>query len=129
MSCFWDALRATLNRAELLALGLKSNARQPQLISALKRLNRTTPNVLWQGDKLRIREQKENLKHVNEYNSSEYRSGYLTSSADPFLMLCAEIFLWEIDFRFNGSLIRIRHSQPFRVVKFKASRTHFEKGG
>ena len=126
MSCFFDALCSSLSVAELVALGVKS--RHPlAVIPALQKRNRDQPDVMWQNRRLTNQEQRENFVHVRDYDKNSYSSGYLTSSADPFLILASQIFLWKIEFSYDKAPIRIEHDTPFRTLRFRASRSHFER--
>ena len=77
---------------------------------------------------LKNKEMLENHEHVKSYDATTYRNGYLTSSADPFLLLFAELFAWDIKFKYDGRNISIKHRAPLRTVYFRASRSHFEVG-
>ena len=126
MSCFFDGLLAELTDEELKVLEIKRSS--PELIKILKLVNKPTPNVLWQGKFLKNKTMLDNLEHVKSYDAKTYKDGYLTSSADPFMLLLCELFCWNITFKYNGSIINMRHRSPLRKCYFRASRTHFERG-
>ena len=126
MSCFWDSLTQALTNEELKVLEIKRNTLE--LIKIIKIVNKLTPNVLWQGKSLSPKEMKENHEHVKNYDSKTYNQGYMTSSADPFLILFAELFGWNITFNYNHNRINIKHKKPIRSVFFRASRSHFSVG-
>ena len=126
MSCFWIGILGELNAEELKLLEIRKSV--PELVKVLKLLNKPTMNVIWQGKFLSNRAMLENMKHIKTYDEKTVHKGYWTSSADPFLLLCAELFSWNIVFNYNNSKIRISHQKALRTVYFRASRSHFERG-
>jgi len=126
MSCFFDSITASFNVDEMRFLNCKRNT--IEIIKKLKILNIATSNVYWQNNKLTEQLQKENFEHIKNYKEETFRNGYLTSSADPFLMLLCQIFRWNIIFNYCNNIIKITHENPLRTVKFKASSSHFSIG-
>lgn len=150
MSCFFDAIRGALTESEMRRIGVTAR-KSPLVIAGLKRANRLTRDVTWQGARLRAREMRENFDHVRDYDAKTYTSGYLTSSADPFLLLCSQLFRWNINFSYMRQKISIAFAapalvssriaiawpaaavahefaldtRPVRAVSFSASNTHF----
>ena len=57
------------------------------LIDTLKMKNCRTLGVKWQAQALTDAEIDENIKHINAYDRSTARDGYLCSTCDPFLAL------------------------------------------
>ena len=123
MSCFFDSITASLNIDELRFLNCKRYSLD--VIIKLKSLNRLTPNVTWQNTMLTNQLQKENYEHIKNYKEDTYRNGYYTSSCDPFLLLLSELFRWNIIFYYCNNIINIKHHNPLRTVKFRASSSHF----
>jgi len=123
MSCFFDSITASLNIDELRFLNCKRYSLD--VIIKLKLLNRLTPNVTWQNTMLTNQLQKENYEHIQNYKEDTFRNGYYTSSCDPFLLLLSELFRWNIIFYYCNNIINIKHNNPLRTVKFRASSSHF----
>ena len=123
MSCFFDSITASLNIDELRFLNCKRYSLD--VIIKLKSLNRLTPNVTWQNAMLTNQLQKENYEHIQNYKEDTFRNGYYTSSCDPFLLLLSELFRWNIIFYYCNNIINIKHNNPLRTVKFRASSSHF----
>lgn len=126
MSCFWQGIAKALSKAELVALDFVSRPTPRQLVRALKRLNRRTPDITCQGSRLTEQQQDENYSHVQQLRESDTSNGYMTAACDPVLVLAAQLFLWNIVFIYDGHKIALTHFKPFRHIKFKATRSHFE---
>jgi hypothetical protein len=126
MSCFWQAIAAALTTSELQIIKCRDKRDLKKIICSLKKNNKPTPNVLWQNHKLSEKNMKENMMHIKNYDPSQISMGYLTSSADPFLILLAEIFHWKIQFNYCNNLIIIENldTNPVRVVRFSATSSH-----
>ena len=122
MSCFFDAITAALSDDDLALLNCSRNP--IDVIKSLQKMNRATSNVTWQGSRLSTQNISENHLHIKDYDASTFRSGYLTSSADPFMLLCCELFRWRIEFFYCGTNIIMGHVNPIRTVRFHATRRH-----
>ena len=125
MSCFWISIKSALNADECKKLGVPQNANLATIIKAIKMKNRSTGDVLWQGQELSPRNLAENLVHVATYRADSHSTGYWTSSCDPFLLLLAQLLRWKIIHEYAGEKIMYKHTACQRHVRFRSSRTHF----
>jgi len=111
MACFWTSI---LNRLEEDKLFNEMNKVDKNkritilfLITSLKKNNKFTSSVIWQGGKLSEKEKEENFEHIKSYDVNEVNNGYLCSISDPFLLLICELFDISIINIYNG--IRIEY--------------------
>ena len=110
MTCVWDSLIAGVRDADMqrvLSLSKRQAQTRPEMfVEALKRHNRPTPHVRWQGTHLREQELKENQEWVRDYNVGAIRGGHDTSASDPFFYLVSDLFGVEIQHAYRGHNIR-----------------------
>ncbi len=110
MTCVWDSLIAGVRDADMqrvLALSKHQAQTRPELfVGALKRHNRPTPGVRWQGTTLRAQEISENQEWIRDYNTGGIRGGHDTSASDPFFYLISDLFGVSIQHTYRGHTIR-----------------------
>ena len=106
MACFWTSI---LNRLEEDKLFNEMNKVDKNkritilfLITSLKKNNKFTSSVIWQGTELTDKEKEENFEHIKSYDVNEVNNGYLCSIFDPFLLLICELFGISIINIYNG---------------------------
>jgi len=51
----------------------------------LKARNQLVGNVLWNGEEISEKMQKENYQHIKDYSTQTVKQGYICSINDPFL--------------------------------------------
>jgi len=135
MTCFWVGLLSILTKNDLnntlkrhISLG---KPRPTEFVKLLKKHAIETHHVLWNGQKLRSQELKENLERINEFDVTKINDGYDCSSCDPYLLLICELFAVHIHHNFNGSMIKYTHIRPAnttRILKVSSNRGHFRAG-
>ena len=126
MTCVPDSLISKLKKDDYKLINLESKPNANKFMEAIKKNNRKTYNVTWQGYKLNERELIENIERIKNIELNKIGSGYLCSSCDPLLLLYCEIFFLGIDINFNGTPLEYRNVKyNDRVLKFSASRSHF----
>jgi hypothetical protein len=94
----------------------------------LKRNNRYTPDVTWQGERLTPKQMQENVEHVRNYNPDHVGYGYLCSTCDPFLLLVSQLFRVNIEHQYLNTIIRYRYGCPCGrtpVLRFRSDHGHF----
>ena len=106
MACFWNSILNRLQEDKLFN-DINNNIRITPLLftRSLKRNNKKTNNVIWQGKELTEKQKEENLEHIKSYDEKEINNGYLCSSFDPFLFLICELFDISIINQYNGTRI------------------------
>jgi hypothetical protein len=120
MTCVWDSLIAGVRDADMqrvLALSKHQARSRPELfVNALKRHNRPTPRVRWQGATLREQELSENQEWVRDYNVAAIRGGHDTSASDPFFYLVSDLFGVTIQHAYRGHTIVFEPPTPPRYT-------------
>lgn len=128
MTCVWNSLIAGLRDEDLTrVLGVRKAQAQvhPHLfVEGLKKVNRPTMGVRWQGGLLTSKELKENKEWIDNYNVAGIQNGHLTSSSDPFMHLVAEVFQVSIRHNYRGHEIRFDPARPQYVVRVSSSHGH-----
>ena len=127
MTCYWNAILATLNKHEKEVLGVTSNtpmvlARQLQIRNNNVKIN----NIIWNGKLLSKQELLEHQKAIKEYNLKGIYNGHLCGTCDSFLILLSFILGWEIHHRYLKYNIYYKNKCiTKRRVFFKSNRGHF----
>ena len=129
MSCFWDAIRASLTNKELEFMGVKKNSPPIEIIKAFQKHNRPCLSVLWNNQRLSRNNLRENFKWVCEYKESG-TNGHMTSTCDPFLCLIVELFCVKIQHKYLNNLITYTHScqKHVRSINYNSNKGHFSLG-
>ena len=126
MTCVPDSLISKLKKDDYKLINLESKPNANKFMEAIKKNNRKTYNVTWQGYKLNERELIENIERIKNIELNKIGSGYLCSSCDPLLLLYCEIFFLGIDINFNGTTIKYRNTKfNNRTINFSSSSSHF----
>ena len=126
MTCVPNSLISKLKKEDYKLINLESKPNANKFMEAIKKNNRKTYNVTWQGYKLNEKELSENIERIKNIELNKIGSGYLCSSCDPLLLLYCEIFFVGIDLNFNGIPLQYRNVKyNDRVLKFSASSSHF----
>ena len=126
MTCVPNSLISKLKKEDYKLINLESKPNAKQFMEEIKKNNRKTYNVTWQGYKLNEKELSENIERIKNIELNKIGSGYLCSSCDPLLLLYCEIFFVGIDLNFNGIPLQYRNVKyNDRVLKFSASSSHF----
>ena len=116
MTCVWDSLMRGVRDEDLTGiLGLRrseARARPEAFVEALKRRNRLTPDIKWQGETISGQQQRENLEWVRDYRTVGIRGGHLTSAADPFFFLLSDLLSVSVMHRHMQHVIRYDHPRP-----------------
>jgi hypothetical protein len=130
MTCFWNGLLNGLPDNKIKEV-LKIN-RKPKPIEFVKLLKNNaikTPNILWNGEKLRNQELDENLLRVKELKENSIGRGYDCSCCDPYLLLICQLFKVNIVHNFNRTIIKYTYSSASNTnvptLKFSSNRGHF----
>ena len=129
MTCFWDAIMASLNHEDYLLLNFKSKPSTTAFIDRLKSKNVKSTLVKWNNQNISKQELNEHYEAIKCYNIVNIRNGHLTSICDSFLLLLCHLLNIGIDHKFlNRYLITYRNARNNRkILKFKNNRGHFEK--
>lgn len=115
MSCFWQGL------ARITEL----NGKAPkEVLTYLKDNNAICSGVKWQGELLSKKQLHENYESIAQYNHN-VNKGHLTSSCDPFLILCSFLFHINIIFIYNKNKIVITNDNSKETIHFQANEQHF----
>lgn len=117
MACFWNSIINRLNKDNYFKQ-INNNIRliPEHLILSLKKNNRKTNNIIWQGEELTEKQKDENFEHINSYNIKEIYNGYYCSTFDPFLFLICDLFDISITNIYNNNKIEY-------INKFKSRYT------
>lgn len=129
MTCFWDAIVATLNKDDFEIFGEKNfSINRKSVIIFLKSKNTICHDVLWQNQKLKKQELKEHIEAVNCYNINTISNGHWTSTCDSFLLLICQLFNININHRYCGTMISYKNTNGTRrTVSFKSNKGHFSR--
>lgn len=129
MTCFWDAIMASLNHEDYLLLNFKSKPSITAFIDRLKSKNVKSTLVKWNNQNISNQELNEHYEAIKCYNTAKIRNGHLTSICDSFLLLLSHLLNIGIDHKFlNRFPITYRNVRNNRkILKFKNNRGHFEK--
>ena len=120
MSCFFDAIFRRLTSDQRKTTG-NSSAALPRYFASV---NKQTPLVLCNGEKLSIQQLKENIEHIKSMANHDVRSGYLTSFFEPYFYLCCEVFRVNIVFKYRGHIARFTKVGNTLNWSFNASSSH-----
>lgn len=117
MACFWNSIINRLNKDNYFKQ-INNNIRliPEHLVLSLKKNNRRTNNIIWQGEELTEKQKDENFEHINSYNIKEIYNGYYCSTFDPFLFLICDLFDISITNIYNNNKIEY-------INKFKSRYT------
>ena len=124
MSCFWDAIRKTLNTEDYKLLDAEKKSNK-DLVLLLKKYNKICIDVKWNGKILKIQELEEHYKAIKEYNENKINNGHLTSICDSFLLLLASLFRVNIIHNYCGIEIKYEVNKERKTLKFKSNKGHF----
>ena len=106
-------------------LGLSLLATPEMILKALKKHNAPPYAVCFQGKQIQAKFARECKRDVEVY-SAPLHGGHLTSSCDPFLLLCAHLLRWRILHKYAGNNIIISHPEPFAEIRLRSSTTHID---
>tara|TARA_X000000950_G_C13684958_1_gene565531 strand:+ start:333 stop:719 length:387 start_codon:yes stop_codon:yes gene_type:complete len=117
MACFWNSIINRLNKDNYFKQ-INNNIRliPKHLVLSLKKNNRKTNNIIWQGEELTEKQKDENFEHINSYNIKDIYNGYYCSTFDPFLFLICDLFDISITNIYNNNKIEY-------INKFKSRYT------
>lgn len=122
MSCFWIGIRRIQQ--------LRDATRSPSdVLAYLKEHNRLPLHVHWQKQPISKQLMLESFNTIKQYKRIE--NGHLTSSCDPFLLLCCELFKCNIRFNYLGNMISIEYmsdtksNETIPTYNFTGSSSHF----
>lgn len=101
------------------------------LIEYLRKKNRPTKKVKWNGEKLRPQLLQENIQHIGNFSAARetLNAGYDCSTCDPFLLLVAQLFRVTIYHNYNGNHIWYKRKHARQVLCFSSNKYHFEFRG
>ena len=124
MTCFWDGILSSLDENDFQVVNEKKNNIRT-FIDLLKKLNRKTPNVTWNGEPLTSRQLDENYNAIEAYDKNNISAGYLCSTCDPFLLLIAEVFKINIQHKYLGRTMTYTVANHRKTVSYKSDGGHF----
>tara|TARA_B100001063_G_scaffold247268_1_gene291938 strand:+ start:3859 stop:4242 length:384 start_codon:yes stop_codon:yes gene_type:complete len=127
MTCFWDGIIGSLNNQDYEVAGIRK-ANNRDFINQLKKKNKMTSSVSWQGNKLTEQEMKEHMEAIKDYNINGIGNGHLTSTCDSFLLLVCEVFKVNITHRYMNVNIIYKHDSGRKTLNFRSNRGHFTRG-
>ena len=102
MTCVWKAVSCCLTAADLLRVfnvSQKGPIRPVKLLRLLKKHNRRTDQVHYQGRCLSVQQLEENYRWIKEIGN--VNDGYYCSTCDPLFLLLAELFECHIIHRYQ----------------------------
>ena len=118
MTCVWDSLMRGIRSEdwnERIGVNREQARHRPELfVDALKRLNRPTPRVSWQGEFPSEQQQRENVEWVRDYRTVGIRGGHMTSAADPFFYLLSDVLQASIVHRHRQYTMRFEPAAASR---------------
>ena len=124
MTCFWDGILYALTDEDYALLGEQKHG-VVELIQLLKRNNRRTTAVTWNGMALSEQLLDENQTAVTAYDISGISQGHLCSTCDYMLLLICELFRLNIIHVYNGNRIEYRHLAGRKTLEFSSDTGHF----
>ena len=129
MTCFWDAIVASLNKDDFEMFGEKNYLiNKKSVIIFLKSKNAICQNVLWQNKTLKKQELEEHIEAVNCYNINNIGSGHWTATCDSFLLLICQLFNININHRYCDTMISYKNTNGTRrTINFKSNKGHFSR--
>lgn len=129
MTCFWDAIMASLNHEDYLLLNFEKKPSTTAFIDRLKSKNVKSTQVQWNNKNISNQELDEHYEAIKCYKIAHINNGHLTSICDSFLLLLCHLLNIGIDHKFlNRYPITYRNVRNNRrILKFKNNRGHFEK--
>jgi hypothetical protein len=117
MSCFWQGLCRKVPALRKF---------QPHTVCrALQSVNERTPDVTWNGENMSARLLEENFQWIEEYDSSKFNQGHLTSACDPFLALVSHAFTVNVVHDYAGHVSKFENPKAINTIHFKSSTSHF----
>ena len=122
MTCFWDGILRALQKDAKQRIG---NCNHTNFIHYLKKNNKKTNDVKWNGYTLSNQELTEHYNAVSQYNIGKIRNGHLCSTCDSFLLLICDIFNVNIQHRYMNTTIRYNKKDARRTIHFASNRGHF----
>ncbi len=113
--------------SDMKAMKQYSSSHIEEFILLLKKANKVTKNVTWNGHKLTESEYTDNFNVIDQFTTKDIYNGHNTSACDPFLCLVCELFRTNLDFHFNCTEIMYQYKdQKKHVLYFKSDDGHFE---
>jgi len=125
MTCFWDGILSSLDENDFQVVNEKKYNTVKTFVDLLKRLNRKTVNVTWNGEPLTDRQLDENSTAIEAYDKNNISSGYLCSTCDPFLLLIAEVFKINIQHKYLGRTMSYAVANHRKTVNYTSDGGHF----
>lgn len=132
MSCFWDGLIQSLPASYFTSRGLVAEGKpSPEILAKwMQEHNRPTTSILLNGGELTSKQVLENLEWVRSYNPAQVGSGYYCGTADPFLLLFAELFNCSIEHKYRAvdpapTIHYSNISCPRPLIRVSSNRGHF----
>jgi hypothetical protein len=129
MTCFWDGILSSLDENDFKLLRTKKSNTISAFIDLLKRENRKTVNVSWNGEPLSDNQLAENYTAVQSYDKNTAGEGYFCSVCDPFLLLVAELFQVTVRHTYLGVLLHYTHKEQRKTVNYLSDGGHFQNKG
>ncbi len=115
MTCLWDALRNKLQ--------VKENNKD--FILYLKKSNKMNNSILWNNEKLSVKQLEENFEHIQNFDETKIGDGYDCSTCDPFLILICEIYDVNIHHNYNGHIMKYVKGEQCKILNFNSNSGHF----
>lgn len=127
MTCFWNGILHSLstNEYQLVKSEYISINDPIKLVTLLKTNNQLTSNIKVNDKPLSNQELTENYNAITEYNVSNINDGYFCSTSDPFLCLISQIFLVNINHKFNEHDIKYVNDKSNKIVFYQSNDNHF----
>lgn len=126
MTCFWDGIFASIDQQMYYDVMRHNKTNIYDMVSDLKKKNKYTFNVIWNGYRLTLKQLRENKEAIESYDQNEMRRGYYCSSCEPFLLLIIEIFKVDIMHDYNGNIMKYKYmGKSIKLLKYASSSNHF----
>ena len=91
MTCFWDAIMASLNHEDYLLLNLVQNPCTNAIIDVLKQINVKATLVKWNNKNISKQELDGHFETIKCYTTVKICHDHLTSICDSFLLLLCHL--------------------------------------
>jgi hypothetical protein len=124
MTCFWNGILKKLTPQDFSPYHIKK-PNHHNFVLFLQKHNMKTNLIKWNDTRLTDQQMNEHFTHIKDFQVKSIYKGYFCSTFEPFLFLICQLFKVSIDHCYCGNVMKYRHPNGIRLLKFKSNKHHF----